>query len=73
MPSLHRDGPLNERRAGRLPALQTGLDRRFLQVGELGDEDPKVRRAALESQFEAIISPEHSQWREMVTEAKKKS
>ena len=56
-----------------LEELKLLVDRRFLQVGELGDQDPKVRRVALESQFEAIISPEHSQWRDMVTEAKKKS
>ena len=47
------------------------VDRYFLKVGDFGSEDPAVRREALQSQFERIISEEHGQWKDLLTEAKK--
>lgn len=47
------------------------LDRYFLKIGELGSDDVKTRRAALQTQCEAIMNEESRQWRELLTEAKK--
>ena len=56
-----------------LELLHLLVDRYFLKVGDFGSDDPAVRRAALQSQFEKIISEEHSQWKDLLTEAKKVS
>lgn len=56
-----------------LELLHLLVDRYFLKVGEFGSDDPAVRREALQSQFEKIISEEHRQWKDLLTEAKKAS
>ena len=54
-----------------LELLHMLVDRYALKVGDFGSDDPAVRRAALQSQFEKIISEEHRQWKDLLTEAKK--
>ena len=54
-----------------LELLKLLLDRYFLKIGELGSDDVKTRRAALQTQCEAIMNEESRQWRELLTEAKK--
>ena len=54
-----------------LELLHMLVDRYFLKVGDFGSEDPAVRREALQTQFERIISEEHGQWKDLLTEAKK--